>query len=71
MRNRKDPKLMEEFRKTIDIAMKFKTAMQKRHIRRARCVCPRCGDFIWGKLLGPKDHLHMHCKGTCNMAYME
>lgn len=71
MHKENDPKLIEELRKTIDIAERFKVSMQKRRLRRARCICPRCGDMIWGRLAGPKDHLHMHCKGTCGLVYME
>lgn len=67
----KDPKLVEELRKTIDIAIKLKAAMHKRSIRRARCVCPRCGGMIWGALAGPRSHLHMSCRGTCGMVFME
>lgn len=67
----RDPEFMTDLKKTLEIAVKFKASMQKRHLRSARCVCPRCGDFIWGTLSGRRDHLYMHCKGTCKMVFME
>lgn len=63
--------LLDQFRDVIDTAVKFKKVMQKKGIKRARCVCPRCGSFIHGCLSGPRNHLRMTCEGKCGMNMME
>lgn len=67
----KDQGLIDDMRKTIDIALKLKKLMKQKRLRIAKCVCPRCGDWIYGTLNGKRDHLHMSCHGECKMVYME
>ncbi len=55
----------------IDTAVKFKDRMNKRGIKRARCVCPRCGKFIHGSIASYNGHFRMSCEGQCGMAMME
>lgn len=58
-------------RDVIEVAGKLKKVMRKKGIKQARCVCPRCGSFIYGRLAGPREHLHMACEGRCGMQMME
>lgn len=61
----------EQFRDVIDTAEKFKKAMNKRGLRRARCVCPRCSKHIHGAISSYNGHFRMSCEGKCGMAMME
>ncbi|MFC3074669.1 hypothetical protein [Shinella pollutisoli] len=51
--------------------MKLKSVMNKKGLKRARCVCPRCGGTIRATLAGARNHLHMACDGGCGMQMME
>ena len=55
----------------ITTASKLKKVMIKKGLTRARCECPRCGSFIWARISGPRNHLHMACEGRCGMSMME
>lgn len=71
MKQKKDEGLISDMRQTLDIAIKLKAVMQKKRLRIAKCVCPRCDGWIYGSLNGKRDHLHMACKGVCKIVYME
>lgn len=60
-----------QFEDVIATAVKLKKVMKKKGLRHARCECPRCGNFIHGRLAGSRDHLHMACEGRCGMQMME
>jgi len=52
----------EHVDKLLKIGDKFKRAMQKKGLRRARAKCPDCpGKYLHGSLNGKKDHLHFTC----------
>ena len=55
----------------LNTGMKLKKIMLKKHLKQARCVCPRCGGMIQATLAGPRNHLHMACDGGCGMQLME
>ncbi len=59
------------FDDVIRTASKLKKVMLKRGLKRARCECPRCGSFIWARIAGPRNHIHMSCEGQCGMSMME
>lgn len=71
MNLQKNHELIADLEKTLKIGLRLKEVMQKKHLRVAKCVCPRCGDWIYGSLNGKRNHLHMACKGSCKMVYME
>lgn len=55
----------------VETGMKLKKVMQKKNITYAKCKCPHCEHgFIYGRLLGKKNHLHMKCDG-CDVTLME
>ncbi len=62
---------MDQFGEVIKTASKLKKVMLRKGLKRARCECPRCGNFIHGRIAGPRNHLHMACEGRCGMSMME
>lgn len=41
---------------------KIKKIMQKKQLRRSRCVCPHCKTgMINARLVGHRDHIHASC----------
>lgn len=60
-----------KFGDVIDTAVKFKKVMKRKGLRRARCVCPRCGKHIHGSISSYNGHFHMRCETTGCMAMME
>jgi ribosomal protein S27AE len=60
-----------QFKDVIDTAVKFKKVMNKKGLKRARCVCPRCGKFIHASIASYNGHFRMSCEGQCGMAMME
>jgi hypothetical protein len=70
----------DQFEDVIRTATKFKAAMLKKGITRARTQCPRCntkapekpsGATLYGAIAGPRKHFHMSCQNGCGMAMME
>lgn len=61
----------DQFRDVIDTAVKLKKVMNKKGLKRARCVCPRCGKLIHASISSCNGHMRMACEGSCGMAMME
>lgn len=62
---------MERFGKILETATKFKAAMKKRGLTRAKAKCPHCeSGYLQGHIVGRKGHFHMGCDG-CDAGMME
>lgn len=58
--------------KVFNIGFKLKKIMLKKNLRIAKCECPDCKGWIFGQLVGRKNHLHMRCNNpACNIQMME
>ena len=57
--------------KVLSMATKFKKVMKDEHLKFAKAKCQICDGFLHGKLIGPKQHFHMYCDGTCKSYMME
>jgi len=68
--NRADD-MWKNFERVLAMATKLKKVMQKRGVNRARAKCEACEGYLHGALLGRKQHLHMHCDGSCKAVFME
>lgn len=62
---------MKRFGSTMRDAEKLKKVMQKKNLKLAKAECPECGDWLMGRIVGPRQHLHMRCDGTCKRIFME
>jgi len=56
---------------SFKIAMKMKERMKAKKLKEAKAKCPKCEGYLYAVLAGPKEHIHMHCKGSCKMQVME
>lgn len=63
--------IWKNFAHTIAMGTKLKKVMLKRGITRAKAKCEVCEGYLHGALLGRKQHLHMHCDGSCKSVFME
>ena len=70
VQNKPSSDFVEKFRVAFDTATKLKRVMQKKSLRVAKAKCPKCDGLIYGRLCGPKDHIHMACD-TCDLRVME
>lgn len=66
-----DSDFMQTVRTTIRDAVKLKTVMLKKGLRRAKAKCPECDGFVNGALAGPRNHMRFWCDGTCKRQMME
>ncbi|MFK5979747.1 MAG: hypothetical protein QM488_12765 [Rhizobiaceae bacterium] len=51
----------------ITQAMNMKRQMRADNVIQISADCPWCGDTIDAVLLGPKQHVHIACRGKCGM----
>lgn len=56
---------------TMRDADKLKKVMLKRGLHAAKAKCPECEGYLVAVLLGRKNHIHMHCTGSCKRKMME
>lgn len=62
---------MERAGKILDVAVKFKKALQSRNLTRGKAKCPFCETgHLHGTLNGRKSHLHFYCDG-CDAGMIE
>lgn len=59
------------FEKVIREIDKFKAAMLKRKIKKAKYKCIECEGMWHGRIVGEKKHLWLHCDGSCGRRFME
>jgi hypothetical protein len=62
--------MVDEFKRTLNLAIKFKKVMKAKQLKQARAKCPDCPGYLQGRL-HPNGHLHMRCDGTCGKVFME
>jgi len=66
---------MESMLRNFKRGMTMKRNMLNRKLRRAKakakCPDPNCDGWWFGILAGPRNHIHVHCTGTCRFKMME
>lgn len=65
------PDFAAQFRETLDLAMRLKSAMKDRGKATAWTKCPRCGGKVRAVLAGHKQHIHMACETAGCIRVME
>ncbi len=62
---------MERAIKTITVAEKWKAAILKKGLRRAKAKCCYCSGYWHRTINGSKNHIALYCDGDCGTMLMQ